>query len=134
MTEATKPQFDVIAPVFRVTNMTRSRAYYVDQLGFEVGFEWTDDGADAPRYVILTKGGIGLHLSQSHVSSPSIAYVFVDGVREYYDVTKGTDALITEHILDHPWEMREFEVTDPDGNRLVFDEHLSRVETDGRSV
>jgi uncharacterized glyoxalase superfamily protein PhnB len=27
-----------------------------------------------------------------------------------------------------PWDMREFEVTDPDGNRLIFGEHVSRLD------
>lgn len=56
------------------------------------------------------------------------AYVFVDGVADYYEVVKARGADIREELQDYPWGMREFEVTDFDGNRLIFGEHLSRIE------
>ncbi len=128
MAETTKPQFEVLAPVFRVADVVRSRSYYVKKLGFECHFEWADEHEGAPRYVILRQGRTELHVSQSKQSTPSTAYVFVAGIQEYYDTVSGADAVITQQIQDFPWNMREFEVQDPDDNKLVFGEHLSRLE------
>lgn len=126
MEVVSKLSFEVVAPVFLVTDIVRSSAYYVDQLGFQVHFEWADENEDKSRYVILSKGKTELHLSQSDQARPAIAYFFVNAVQDYYDITKNTDALITEHIQDFPWGMREFEVKDLDGNKMVFGEHVSR--------
>jgi len=37
-----------------------------------------------------------------------------------HDAVKDTDALITEPIQDLSWDMRGFQVMDPDGNKLNF--------------
>ncbi len=132
-TEQSKPRFAVVAPVFWVADVARARTYYTDQLGFDVEFEWVEENEDGPRYVILRKDSTELHISKSEQQRPSIAYFFVDGVREYYDALTNTDAIITEHIQDFAWQMREFEVADVDGNKMIFGEHLSRLENGGNA-
>ena len=127
MTEQAKPSFEVVAPVFAATDIARSRRYYTDQLGFEVGFEWADEEGAPPRYLVLVHGKTELHLSQDEQPRPSIAYFFLDGVQEYYQAVRGRQADITEPLTDYPWEMREFAAQDPDGNKLIFGEHLSRL-------
>jgi len=127
MSTTNKPQFEVVAPVFGVTDALRSSAYYVDQLAFEIGFEWSDAEDEHPRYIIVNKGNTELHLSQTQSPQLSTAYFFIDGVQDYYNEIKTSNAIITEHIADYPWDMREFEVKDLDGNTLVFGEHLSRL-------
>jgi catechol 2,3-dioxygenase-like lactoylglutathione lyase family enzyme len=118
--------FETVAPVFGVADVERSRAYYTDQLGFSVEFEWKDE--EEVQYVVLSKGHTGLHLSQHQNPPPTVAYFFVSGVQKYYEALQTTDAMITEQIRDYPWEMREFELKDPDGHKLIFGEHLSRIE------
>ena len=58
-----------------------------------------------------------------------VAYFFVDNVAGYYQALQDTAADIVQEIRDYPWEMREFEVADPDGNRIIFGEHLSRIKS-----
>lgn len=129
MTQSSKPQLELAAPVFGVSDAQKSRDYYVNQLAFEVRFEWSDDGKGPPRYVILGHGKIELHLSQTQEPKPSMAYIFVNGIQQYYEAVNKTDTLIVDHLRDYPWDMREFDVKDPDGNKLVFGEHLSRLES-----
>ena len=128
MSETQLPQLSHIAPVFRAIDLAASVAYYRDKLLFETRFEWKDSEAEPVRYAILGRDGIELHLTASADVQPSVAYCFVADVAAYYADVKAAGANITEAIADQPWEMREFETKDPDGNVLIFGEHLSRLE------
>ena len=118
---------DVIAPVFPVTDLARARDYYTEKLLFTVKFEWADRDGEPVRYAILENGKVELHLTAGSAARPVSAYIFVDRVSAYCDAVRARGARITADIEDHPWEMREFEISDPDGNRLIFGEHLSRI-------
>lgn len=127
MTEPDRYTLEVVAPVFPATDVQRSLEYYTGALLFIVGFEWADAPEEPVNYAILRNGNCELHLAQSETPRPTVAYFFVDGVMEYHETVKARNATITCGIEDHPWEMREFEVADPDGNRLIFGEHVSRL-------
>ena len=120
-------QMEVVAPVFPVTDLANALAYYTDKLLFTVKFEWADQDSGPVRYAILENGRCELHLSIGSAAHRASAYFFVDRVRNYYDTVVAKGAIITGDIEDQPWDMREFEVADPDGNRLIFGEHLSRI-------
>ncbi len=127
MTEPAPYKLEVVAPIFPVTDVKRSLEYYVQQLSFTIAFQWADRPEDPVRYAILQNGNCELHLSHSKNPVRTQAYFFVDGVNEYYKAVKARAPNITCGIEDQPWEMREFEVADPDGNRLIIGEHLSRL-------
>lgn len=127
MTVTKIPQFAVAAPIFPVSDLKASLTYYTGYLGFETGFEWSDSDDEPIRYAILFNGDTELHLSQTENPRRTTAYFFLHGVAEYYDRVRKTDARIAFEIEDQPWRMREFEVTDPDGNALIFGEHLDRI-------
>ncbi len=131
MTEDRKPHLAVVAPIFPVTNLRQSVAYYTEKLLFSIGFEWSDSDKEPVRYAIIQNGDTELHLTQSEKPHKAGAYFFLHGVQEYYDAVKKNGADITQEIADQPWEMREFEVADPDGNMLIFGEHFSRISPDG---
>lgn len=119
-----------VAPVLVVTDLKRAVAYYTDRLAFETSFEWADSPDEDVRYAILTHGDVSLHLTETTEPRPAIAYVFVDGIDAYHAVVAPRDPTITDPLHDLPWGMREFEVTDPDGNRVIFGEHVSRLDAD----
>ena len=121
-------KLEVVAPIFPVTDLQRSVAYYTRSLLFSVGFEWADTDGEPVRYAILQNGNTELHLTAAETSRQVVAYFFVDGVAAYYDAVKAAGAKITCEIEDLPWDMREFEIADPDGNRLIFGQHLSRID------
>ena len=121
-------KLQVVAPVFPVADVQRSVAYYRDALLFDVSFEWADSDDEPVRYAILQNGDTEVHLAQAKTVREATAYFFVDTIAGYYEALKDKGANITSEIQDCPWEMREFEVTDPDGHRLTFGEHLSRIE------
>jgi catechol 2,3-dioxygenase-like lactoylglutathione lyase family enzyme len=117
---------EVVAPVFPVTDIERARRFYTEVLLFEVAFEWVEHEGEAPAYLIVRSGGTELHLSLAQAPHKTVAYVFVDNVAAYYDAIQAAGGEVAEPLADQPWEMREFEVADPDGNALIFGEHLSR--------
>lgn len=127
MSEKNPYRCAVIALIFPITDLAQAVAYYRDQLLFSVGFEWADEPDEPMRYAILQNGDVEIHLTHSETASPTNAYVFVDDVSALYEAISARGPTITEPLTDHPWDMREFEVSDPDGNRLVFGEHLSRI-------
>ncbi len=128
MSKTAAYKLEVVAPIFPVTDLKRAVEYYRDALLFDVGFEWADAPDDSIRYAILQSGNTELHLTTASEAKTVVAYFFVDNVAGYYDAIRNTAANIVQDIQDYPWEMREFEVVDPDGNRIIFGEHLSRIE------
>ncbi|MBG6157421.1 catechol 2,3-dioxygenase-like lactoylglutathione lyase family enzyme [Labrenzia sp. EL_159] len=128
MTETGSPEISHIAPVLRVRDLTASLAYYRDNLLFDVVFEWADQEGEPVRYAVLERGKSGVHLTRSDKPGGTTAYCFVDGVDGFYALVKAAGANITEDIANQPWNMREFETVDPDGNVLLFGEHLDRVD------
>ncbi|WP_299443582.1 VOC family protein [uncultured Rhodospira sp.] len=127
MTEGRAFSLEVVAPVFPVADVVAARDYYTGCLGFDLAFEWSDTDDGPLSYAIVRHGSCQLHLSASTAESRAVAYVFVNGVEAYHDAVQRGGGQITCPLETQPWDMREFEVTDPDGNRLVFGEHVSRL-------
>lgn len=127
MSDPKPPHLAQVSPVFAVADLAAAIAYYRDKLLFRSRFEWTDDGGEPPRYSIMLRDAVELHLSSSAQRGPAMAYCFVDRIDAYYPQVREAGATITEALTDQPWDMREFAVTDLDGNTLVFGEHLTRI-------
>ena len=128
-----KPELKLglIAPVFAIADVKRSKDYYINKLGFEVDFEWADNERDPVRYMSVGKNDCRLHLSQSERPHKATAYFFIYDVEGYYASVKKAGADITQDLKDWPWNMREFETADPDGNRLIFGQDISRTKESG---
>lgn len=99
-----------VIPIFRVADAAVSVAWY-GQLGFEQAFEHRF--ADAmPAYVGIQRDDAMIHLSEhdGDAPGPGLAYVWVESIDAY-----------AQHFGVVPDEMpwaRDFEVSDPDGNRI----------------
>lgn len=125
--ESARYRLEVVAPIFQASDLKRSLDYYTGALQFVVSFQWADHADEAVRYAVLQNGNCELHLTHARQPLGSAAYFFVDGVTAFYEAVRTRNANITCEIEDQPWEMREFETSDLDGNRLIFGEHLSRL-------
>ena len=119
---------EVVAPVFPVADIDRARDHYTEKLLFTLSFEWADSENEPLSYAILQQGNTELHLTLAKGPRKTTAYFFVNNVRAFYEAVKTAGANITHDIKDQPWDMREFEVTDLDGNQIIFGEHISRIE------
>lgn len=103
--------FGQVTPVLRVRDAEASASYYVEHLGFQVGFR-------TPGFISVTRGKCCLFLCQGDQGHPG-AWVWIDGVdveavhAEY--LTSG--AKIRHPPTNYPWAL-EMQVEDPDGNVL----------------
>ena len=100
-----------LAPILRVDDAEAAVEWY-QQLGFVK--EWEHRfGAGLPLYVGIARGDLRMHLSEhaGDARPGTLVYIYVE------DVDAAADALGVTEIDDMPWG-RDFEVTDPYGNRL----------------
>jgi len=110
------------ATVLHVKDMSAALAYYRDTLGFSVEFTWEDP----PQYVCLNLGEAAIHLnSYQPPAAPVVVCIFCKGVDALHDALAARGANITRGLLTHPYGMRDFAVTDPDGHQLIIGQGTS---------
>ena len=119
-----------IVPVIRSGNLERSAHFYTRILDFEFKWPGLKDREMANGVIDLIRDGAELQLSR-HAGDGvfgSVNRVFVDDVDERYatfrarglDTTLRPESPIHTAPVDQTWGLREFAVTDPDGNTLCF--------------
>ena len=119
-----------IVPVIKSRDLERSVSFYTQVLDFER--KWPDDEVreTANGVAHLVRDGAELQLSR-HAGDGvfgSLTRVFVDDVDERYatfrtrglDTTQRPESPIHTAPVNQTWGLREFSVTDPDGNGLCF--------------
>jgi predicted enzyme related to lactoylglutathione lyase len=104
----------------RPTDFERSFRFYAETLGLHVYREWS---GGSTRGVVFFLGGGFLELSGSSRTGASesvgvwLQVRDVDGVGDELDEA-GVD--IIELPADKPWGLREMQIRDPDGLRIVM--------------
>jgi predicted enzyme related to lactoylglutathione lyase len=102
------------------TDFGRSFRFYTENLGLHVYREWS---SGATRGVVFFLGGGFLELSGSSRTEASESVALWLQVRDV-DVVghelgeAGVD--IIEHPTDKPWGLREMQIRDPDGLKIVI--------------
>ena len=115
----TDPAFQITghATVLYVKDLPAARAYYRDKLGFAGDFIW----GDPPYYACLSLGDAAIHLNSSlPPAATSVVCIFCKGVDALHDALLARGANITRATTTHPYGMRDFIITDPDGHQLIF--------------
>ena len=119
-----------IVPVIKSGDLERSLRFYTEVLDFERRWPGYEDLEMANGVIDLVRDGGELQLSR-HAGDGvfgSLNRVFVDDVDERYatfrgrglDTTLRPESPIHTSPVDQTWGLREFAVTDPDGNGLCF--------------
>jgi len=117
-TAGSEPEFDGISPVFFVKDAAEALTFYCEHLGFEVGWTWGTPVTHAN--VCRGRISISLMLDAGRAGSGE-AYVELKGVNAYHAELQGRNVTVGE-LADRVYGMRDFELIDPSGNRLVFGE------------
>ena len=113
-------EFERATPVLRVADYETSKRFWVDLLGFAV----IEEGGDPPRFGIFRRGGAVVFVNAwDGVRTPHPAgwdaYFHVGDLEGFHaHLSKQLQNL--DPIRDTVYGMREFELQDPDGNRLCF--------------
>ena len=111
--------FNDCTPILVVEDVEASVAYYRDALGFTVDFTF---GAP-PTYAGVYRGRVLLHLQAASVAErptgASAVYVYVEDADRTHAELRERGARIDGEPQDYPYGLRDFNVRDLDGNRLV---------------
>jgi|SRR5215471_11307375 len=115
-----QPEFEAVSPVFPVSDVPAALTFYCERLGFDLGWTW----GDPPTHANVCRGRISLSLALDPSGAGSgNAYVQLSGVDAYFAELRDRNLILGE-LADRPYGMRDFSVTDPSSNRLVFGESI----------
>jgi catechol 2,3-dioxygenase-like lactoylglutathione lyase family enzyme len=108
------PRLGSAVPIFRVENLDRSVAYYVERLGFQL--QWRSAPLASVR-----RGRTSIMLSEGDQGHPGTwVWIAAGDVDALYTELKARGARLRHPPTNYPWGSRECQVTDPDGHVLRF--------------
>ncbi len=108
-----------VIPTLRITDLARSRAFYLDQSGFTLDWEHRFEPG-FPVFMQISREGCTLYLSEhtGDCEPGGLAYLYVADVDSWYADLCANGVQTEGRPEDQPWELRDFRVRDPDGNQL----------------
>ena len=119
----TRAIIKAVNPVLPSRDVKRSIEFYVNRLGFTLGFQ---DSPDEPHYAGFRRDGVEIHVQWhdpeewSAVERPMLRFV-VPGVQALHDEYADKDVFhATTKLRETSWGTREFAFYDPDQNGLTF--------------
>ena len=118
-------RFNSAAPCLSVRDMLRSLEFYQRVLGFESGHL----EADPPVYATLHRDDVAIHLAldrDGEKAGSNSCCVFVTNVDALYEACVAAGAKIARQIEDSPYGLRDFNLSDPDGNVILFGESVRK--------
>jgi uncharacterized glyoxalase superfamily protein PhnB len=111
--EQSANRFEKAVPILAVKNMAAAIGYYVDKLGFEKKWEWSDPVG----FASVRRDEVELFISLNPQGGPGTSlYIFVQNIDALYETYKKTGAIIRKPPADYPWGAREMTVEDLDGH------------------
>lgn len=119
--------FQRTIPVLRIFDVEKAKDFYVGFLGFTVDWDHRFDET-SPAYMQISRGSIVLHLSEHHGDCCPGARVFIvmTGLKEYHrEITAKGYKYMRPGIETTFYNAKCTQVTDPFGNRLLFNEYLT---------
>jgi uncharacterized glyoxalase superfamily protein PhnB len=108
-------QLHTIMPELPLDDVPAGVAYYRDVLGFEVNYQQHDIGVmdrDAVRLLLIAR-------TERHTGIGSCSF-YVNAVDALHAELVAKGANVQGRPVSHPWGLREFQILDPEGNRLSF--------------
>ncbi|GIX21849.1 MAG: glyoxalase [Gammaproteobacteria bacterium] len=106
-----------VVPVLRVDDLERSLAFYRDGLGFEL--VWRRPLPDG-EWAELRQGALRVYLAESAGGRAVWVYFYVPDADACHRALLARGVATARWPQTQPWGNREFELTDPDGHRLIF--------------
>jgi uncharacterized glyoxalase superfamily protein PhnB len=100
-----------------VSDVARAVEFYVERLGFTVGFTW----GEPPTFAGVTLGEAQMFLEEG-TPTPQGAGVYFDvgDPDALYDFHRANDVIVGRELADRPWGMRDYTVRDLNGYSLTF--------------
>lgn len=115
-------------PVLRIFDVAKAKEFYVDWLGFSIGWEHVFE-PDMPVYMSVKRDDIEIHLSE-HVGDAtpgSKVFIVCTEIEKYYaELQSRPYKYYRPGLEDKPYGFRCIDVIDPFGNKLSFNEDLPK--------
>jgi catechol 2,3-dioxygenase-like lactoylglutathione lyase family enzyme len=115
-------------PLFRIFDYALAKAFYIDWLGFQI--DWEHQFAPAmPRYLQVSRDSLILHLTEhfGDCCPGAKAFVHTDDVEALHrELRQRPNPNMNPGLEEAPWGARIIEVIDPFGNRICFNQPLSK--------
>lgn len=115
-----EPMMVGAATVFVVRDIAASVAHYRDALGFDVTFEY----GEPIYYACLCRDEVQLHLlaggGTTRLAGNGGLCIFVRDVDAVHAELAASGAKVIKPPADYAYGMRDFDVTDLDGNQITF--------------
>lgn len=106
-----------VTPVLRVDAVSVSVQHYVEQLGFQLAWDW----GDPATFACVKRGDVAIFLSEKSQGVAGVwVFVDVDDVDRLYEEYLRRGAKVAKPPADYPWGRREMLVEDPDGHCMRF--------------
>ena len=116
-----EPFVQKVIPALRITDYARSKAFYVDGLGFEVEWEHRFE-PHFPVFMSIQRDGMEIYLTE-HTGDCQVGGLIhfeVADVDAWYAEFRRRDAAVREPPNEGLPHLRMMTVVDPDGNQLRF--------------
>jgi catechol 2,3-dioxygenase-like lactoylglutathione lyase family enzyme len=113
-------------PIMRIFSVEKAKEFYLDWLGFKVDWEHEFE-ENMPKYIQISRGNLILHLSEHHGDAcpGATAVVVMEGIEEFQaEISAKKYKYNRPGLQIAPWKMKFFEVVDPFGNRIRFNERM----------
>ena len=109
-----------VVPALRITDYERSKAYYVETLGFAVAWEHRFKPT-FPVFMSLGRDGMQLYLTQhsGDCQVGGLVHFVIPDVDAWHREFRKRGARVTESP-NNDLGFRNMTITDPDGNQLRF--------------
>jgi predicted enzyme related to lactoylglutathione lyase len=117
-------RFESVMPEMPVRNLSAAVEFYSDVLGFKLEHLHGDE------YAVMRREGarVGLLRATPDTTQPGQGrfYAFLNGIDAFFASVQQSSAVgrIKEALAARPYGLKDFTMSDLDGNRLAFGEQL----------
>jgi hypothetical protein len=111
-------------PTLRARNVTALAEWYRDKLGFEIRLLW----GEPVTYGMIGRDSIRLGIALRDPNfGPASAYIMLEGVDNLYAEFLARNVIPNRPLELTHYRMKDFDLIDPDGNRLCFGEPVDET-------
>ncbi len=113
------PRLLGVNPNLRARDIRMLAEWYRDRMGFEIKFLWQSP----PTFAMIGRDEIGIGIGpRDSQFGPASFFLHVEDIDSLYAELTSRGAPADGPPALQPYNMREFQVIDPDGNRISFGE------------